>query len=63
MDKLTETYRIRISKDQWATLKVLDAYGVNVSQFIRNAIKEKIKRDWKHIRFSKERNEKLKLPF
>jgi len=61
--EFTVTYRFRISKDQWTTLKVLDTYGVNVSQFIRNAIKEKIKRDWKHIRFSKERNKKLKLPF
>lgn len=50
----------RISADQWATLKVLDCYGVNVSQFIRNAITEKINRDWKEI---KAKQEKEKLPF
>ena len=50
----------RISADQWATLKVLDCYGVNVSQFIRTAISEKISRDWKEIRRKKEM---IKVPF
>lgn len=60
MRQKTVTYRFRITEDQWATLKVLDCYGVNVSQFIRTAISEKINRDWKEIRIKKE---KIKLPF
>lgn len=60
MKQKTVTQRFRITVDQWATLQVLDTYGVNVSQFIRDAISEKIKRDWKVI---KENKEKIKLPF
>ncbi len=50
----------RVTADQWATLKVLDCYGVNVSEFIRQAISEKINRDWKEIKIKKE---KVKVPF
>lgn len=57
MSKLTEIYSFRITKNQWATLQVLDTYGVNVSQFIRNAISEKIKRDWKLIKLRKEHSQ------
>ena len=42
-----------ISEEQANTLAILKEYDVNVSQFIRQAIKEKIKRDWKHIKESK----------
>ena len=34
-------------KDQIKTLK---KYNVNVNQFIRQAIKEKLQRDWKEIK-------------
>lgn len=60
MRQKTVTYRFSITGDQWASLKVLDCYGVNVSQFIRNAITEKINRDWSEI---KSKQEKEKLPF
>lgn len=47
MDKLTETYRFRLTKQQLLTLNKIEAKGYNVSQFIRLAIKEKIERDFK----------------
>jgi len=49
MDKLTETYKFRISKQQLETLDKLRGLNVDVSQFIRLAIKEKIKKDYKKI--------------
>jgi len=45
---------------QFNSLQKLKEYDVNISQFIRIAIKEKIKRDWKVI---KEEKETIKLPF
>jgi post-segregation antitoxin (ccd killing protein) len=60
MNKLTEIYTLRFSKSQAETLNKLKEYDVNISQFIRLAIKEKINRDWKSI---KERKEKGKAPF
>jgi hypothetical protein len=39
---------------------VLENYGIDVSHFIRIAIKEKLKKDWKSI---KEKKEKLYCPF
>ncbi len=42
------------------SLLILESYGVNVNQFIRLAIKEKLKRDWKSI---KEKKEKIICPF
>lgn len=43
-----------ISKQQKESLEILKSYNVNTSQFIRQAIKEKIKREWKQIKESKE---------
>ena len=51
---------IMISEKQAYSLSVLKKYNVNVSDFIRQSIKEKIKRDWKFI---KERNDKSRVPF
>lgn len=51
---------IMISEKQAESLKKLKEYDVNVSQFIRQAIKEKLQRDWKSI---KEKHERIKLPF
>jgi hypothetical protein len=42
------------------SLNILQNYGVNVNQFIRLAIKEKLQKDWKSI---KEIKEKIKYPF
>ena len=41
----TEVLNIRISKDQKQTLDKLKEYNVNVAQFVRNAIKEKLQRE------------------
>ena len=60
--KHTEIYSFKISKNQKNTLKTLGIkYNINVSQFIRDAIKEKIEKDSKDIfRGYKEFNEYLK---
>ena len=58
--KLSVIHTIRFSEKQAESLQKLKDYDVNVSQFIRLAIAEKIKRDWKQI---KEKKERVKLPF
>ncbi|MBK9936755.1 MAG: hypothetical protein IPP05_22215 [Cytophagaceae bacterium] len=58
--KKVKRITIGFNKVQFNSLQKLKQYDVNVSQFIRIAIKEKIKRDWKII---KEEKEKIKLPF
>ena len=60
MAKLTNNYTIRFSDEQINSLNKLKDYDVNVSKFIRLAIAEKIKRDWRQI---KEKKERVKLPF
>lgn len=60
MKQLTVIKTIRFTGTQAESLKTLESYNVNVSQFIRQAIKEKIARDWKGI---KERKNKIKCPF
>jgi post-segregation antitoxin (ccd killing protein) len=51
---------IGFNKIQFESLQKLKEYDVNLSQFIRLAIKEKIKKDWPKI---KEKKEKEKTPF
>ena len=60
MNKYTVIHTIRFSKQQAESLHKLKEYDVNISQFIRIAISEKIKRDWKQI---KEKKQRVKLPF
>lgn len=60
MKQFTVRQVIMISEKQAESLSILKKYNVNVSQFIRQAIKEKIKSDWKEI---KERENREKLPF
>jgi post-segregation antitoxin (ccd killing protein) len=60
MKQFTERQVIMISQTQAESLAKLKQYDVNVSQFIRQAIKEKIGRDWKEI---KEKRTREKLPF
>jgi hypothetical protein len=50
MKQYTEIQNIRITKLQKQSLVILESKGVNISQFIRLAIKEKINRDWKTIK-------------
>tara|TARA_R110001632_G_C11042068_1_gene383395 strand:- start:31 stop:225 length:195 start_codon:yes stop_codon:yes gene_type:complete len=64
MPKLTEyqyTYKksVGFTLQQKEAFKKLKDYNVNVNQFIRSAINEKLKRDWKSI---KEKNT-VKCPF
>lgn len=56
----TERQEFKVSKEQKNSLKVLKSYGVDISDFIREAIKQKIKSDWKEI---KELNTKKDCPF
>lgn len=60
MMKYTVRQTIMISETQANSLKILKLYKVNASQFIRQAIKEKIKRDWKGI---KEKEKSYYCPF
>lgn len=60
MNKYTVIHTIRFSKQQAESLQKLKDYDVNVSKFIRLAIADKIKRDWKQI---KENKQRVKLPF
>lgn len=57
MQKYIVRQTIMISEVQANSLDVLKSKGVNVSQFIRQAIKEKLRRDWKEI---KEKHERIK---
>jgi len=60
MSKYTVIHTIRFSQQQAESLQKLKDYDVNISQFIRLAISEKIKRDCKQI---KENKQRVKLPF
>jgi hypothetical protein len=51
---------IGFTKMQQNAFKTLENYGVNVNQFIRLAVKEKLQKDWKTI---KEKKEKIICPF
>jgi hypothetical protein len=60
MKQLTKNKTIRFSETQMNSLSILENYGVNVNQFIRLAVKEKLQKDWKTI---KEKKEKIICPF
>jgi post-segregation antitoxin (ccd killing protein) len=60
MSKISNIQSIRFSDIQVKSLQKLKEYDVNISQFIRSAVAEKIKRDWPGI---KERKEKVRMPF
>lgn len=60
MKQLTVRHTVMISEQQSRSLDTLKDYNVNVSQFIRSAIKEKLQRDWEGI---KEEKTKFKCPF
>lgn len=49
---------IGFTETQQKAFKTLEDYGVNVNQFIRLSIKEKLQRDWKNIK-----EPKIKCPF
>jgi hypothetical protein len=56
----TTIHKVRLTENQANSLKILKLYNVNISQFIRQAIKEKLQRDWKQI---KETKQDHKCPF
>ena len=56
MQKYTKRQVIMISETQSNSLDILKTYDVNVSQFIRQAIKEKLQRDWKTIKENKSKD-------
>ena len=65
MPKLTEyqyAYKkvIGFTLQQKNAFETLKKYNVNINQFTRAAINEKLKRDWKSI---KEKHTKCNLPF
>jgi len=60
MKQLTKSKTIRFSETQMNSLSILENYSVNVNQFIRLAVKEKLQKDWKLI---KENKLKTKCPF
>jgi hypothetical protein len=57
--KYTKVKVIKITEIQYDTLKKLDSYQINVAQFIRDAISEKIKREYNNLI----PKEKSKCPF
>jgi hypothetical protein len=59
--ELQLTYKkvISFTEQQKKSLKKLEEYDVNVNEFIRIAVKEKIQKDWKGIKESKDN----KCPF
>jgi hypothetical protein len=57
---LTHKKSFCFSETQIKSLDILEQHGVNISQFVRMAIHEKIKREWKNI---KEEKNKFKCPF
>jgi hypothetical protein len=54
--ELQLTYKkvISFTQQQKKSLKKLEEYDVNVNEFIRIAVREKIQKDWKGIKESKD---------
>lgn len=49
MKQYTKTKVIRISETQLNTLQKMKSYNIDVSKFIRDAIAEKIQREYKDL--------------
>jgi hypothetical protein len=56
MQKLSYKKVIGFTETQKKAFETLESYGVNVNQFIRQATKEKIQREWKSIKEKKVKN-------
>ena len=56
----TKTKVIRLTEAQHQTLKKMQSYNVDVADFIRNAILEKIKKEYDYL---KPKAKKQKTPF
>lgn len=57
---LTKVKAIRISESQLKTLQKMKSYNIDTGKFIREAIAEKIKREYKDLI---PKPEKIKYPF
>jgi len=51
----TELITLKISETQKQTLDKMRGYNISVSRFIRDAIKEKIKREYKDLKPKKKK--------
>jgi predicted CopG family antitoxin len=60
MKRYTKTKVIRISENQLNTLQKMKSYNIDVGEFIRQAIKEKIKREYQELI---PKQPKIKYPF
>jgi len=60
MKLYTKTKVIRISESQLKTLQKMKSYNIDVGKFIRDAISEKIKREYYNLI---PKPEKFKCPF
>ena len=60
MKQYTKTKVIRISESQLLTLQKMKSYNVDVGKFIRDAISEKIKKEYKDLI---PKVQKEKMPF
>lgn len=60
MKLYTKTKVIRISDSQLVTLQKMKSYNIDVGEFIRQAIKEKIQREYKDLI---PKRETIKCPF
>ena len=49
MSKLSKPYPVRLASDQDKAIDILCSYGFNRSKFIRCAVQEKLKRDFRKI--------------
>ena len=54
MKQLTKSKTFRFTEQQMNSLNILQNYNVNVNQFVRLAIKEKLQKDWKSIKEKKD---------
>jgi hypothetical protein len=58
MKQLTKYHKFRISEQQLNILNILKRYDIKIDCFIREAISEKLKREWSFIKVHKERRDK-----
>jgi len=64
MSKLTHIQRFRFTKNDMLLFTELKKNRVNISSFVRKAIREKIERELpKLIKAENKRNEKIRCPF
>ena len=54
MINYTKVKVIKITESQDKTLKKMKSYKINVSKFIRDAISEKINKEYKELKLKKE---------